>query len=239
MSELFEGHTVRRFDGEMGQFHLSLLQMGGLVLDQCREAVAGLESGDPARAGRVLDRQHDVISLERRLDQLAMEIVSRRAPVARDLRFVISFAKVVSELKQAGNAAVRVARFALGPSGTIRPGRGPTMELKRMSDPVLGLLERAINLLDNLDAELADAIFERHENLEPEFEHCLRRLSTLIWEDTRVIGPAIEAILILKSLQRIGDRCKNVAEYVVYAVTGMYRDVGLPGGIETPSRKRP
>jgi phosphate transport system protein len=113
------------------------------------------------------------------------------------------------------------------------------MELKRMSDPVLGLLERAVNLLDTLDAELADAVFARHENLEPEFEHCLRRLSTLIWEDTRVIGSAIGAILVLNSLQRIGDRCKNVAEYVVYAVTGVYRDVDMPGGLETARRGRP
>lgn len=222
MSEILEGHTVRRYDGELNTLHLLVLEMGGLVLDQCRLALEALKTGNLEGARRVLARETEVDGLEIKLDEEVWSVVGRRAPVARDLRVVMAFSKAATDLERIGDEAARIAGTALAiyDDEVRRPSRKLLRDVQTMGKLALGMLKDAIMLYDNFDLSVAEGLLRRHADLDAEFQSSLRRLTTFILEDARNVGNAINVVLLVKALERIGDQARNLAEYVIYLVRG-------------------
>jgi phosphate transport system protein len=222
LSEILEGHTVRRYDGELNSLHLLVLEMGGLVLDQCRLALDALKTGDLDSARKVLARENQVDALELRLDDNVWWVVGRRGPVARDLRVVMSFSKAVTDLERIGDEAVRIAHTTLAvyDDEVRRPSRKLMRDVQTMGKLAIGMLQDAISLYDTFDLEVAEGLLRRHSELDTEFQSSLRRLSTFILEDARNVGHAINTVLLVKALERIGDHARNLAEYVIYLIRG-------------------
>lgn len=222
MSEILEGHTVRRYDGELNSLHLLVLEMGGLVLDQCRLALDALKTGDLDSARKVLARENQVDALELRLDDNVWWVVGRRGPVARDLRVVMSFSKAVTDLERIGDEAVRIAHTTLAvyDDEVRRPSRKLLRDVHTMGKLAIGMLQDAVSLYDTFNLAVAEGLLRRHAELDMEFQSSLRRLSTFILEDARNVGHAINTVLLVKALERIGDHARNLAEYVIYLVQG-------------------
>lgn len=222
MSEFLEGHTVRRYDGELNSLHLLVLEMGGLVLDQCRSALEALNTGDLEASRRVLARESQVDALELRLDDNVWWVVGRRGPVARDLRVVMAFSKAVTDLERIGDEAVRIAHTTLAvyDDEVRRPSRKLLRDVHTMGKLAICMLQDAISLYDSFDLTTAKGLLRRHADLDAEFQSSLRRLSTFILEDARNVGHAINTVLLVKALERIGDHARNLAEYVIYLIRG-------------------
>ncbi len=222
MSEILEGHTVRRYDGELNSLHLLVLEMGGLVLDQCRLALDALKTGDLDATRRVLARETQVDALELKLDDNVWWVVGRRGPVARDLRVVMAFSKAVTDLERIGDEAVRIAHttVAVYDDEVRRPSRKLMRDVQTMGKLAIGMLQDAVSLYDTFDLNVAEGLLRRHAELDMEFQSSLRRLSTFILEDARNVGHAINTVLLVKALERIGDHARNLAEYVIYLVRG-------------------
>ncbi|MCL4798996.1 MAG: phosphate signaling complex protein PhoU [Burkholderiales bacterium] len=222
MSEILEGHTVSRYDGELNTAHLQVLEMGGLVLDQCRQALEALKTGDLEAARHVLARERQVDSLELKLDETVWWVVGRRGPVARDLRAVMAFSKAVTDFERIGDEAARIAHATLAvyDDEIRRPSRKLLRDVQTMGRLALGMLADAVALYDTFELAGAEALVQRHHELDAEFQSSLRRLSTFILEDARNVGHAVNAVLLVKSLERIGDHARNLAEYVVHLVRG-------------------
>ncbi len=229
MSEILEGHTVRRYDGELNALHLLVLEMGGLVLDQCREALEALRTGNLETTRRVLRRETQVDALELKLDDNVWWVVGRRGPVARDLRVVMAFSKAITDLERIGDEAARIANTTLAvyDDEVRRPSRKLLRDVHTMGQLAIGMLKDAVALYDSFDITAAESLLRRHTELDAEFQSSLRRLSTFILEDARNVGDAINAVLLVKAVERIGDHARNLAEYVIYLVRG--EDVRHPG----------
>jgi phosphate transport system protein len=217
-----EGHTVQRFDDELSHLHMLLVEMGSLVLDQSRTALHALEEEDLEAARRVLEREMQVNDLEVRIDDELVDVMARRGPVARDLRAVVSFSKLVTDLERAGDNARRVAQAALNIYETRRsvPSAKLLRDVGSMGRLALGMLEEGIEIFDTLDLQRAEALVINHHALDDELQSGLRRLSTFVLEDARLIGYAISITLVLRALERIGDHGRNIAEFVVYMLRG-------------------
>jgi phosphate transport system protein len=222
LSEILEGHTVRRYDGELNSLHMLVLEMGGLVLDQCRLALEALKTGDLDAAQKVLARENQVDALELRLDDNVWWVVGRRGPVARDLRVVMAFSKAVTDLERIGDEAVRIAHttVAVYDDEVRRPSRKLMRDVQTMGKLAIGMLQDAVSIYDTYDLAVAEGLLRRHAELDMEFQSSLRRLSTFILEDARNVGHAINTVLLVKALERIGDHARNLAEYVIYLVQG-------------------
>jgi phosphate transport system protein len=216
MSSLLEGHTVRRFDGDLNRLHLHALELGGLALDQCRVALAALGTHDAGLARLVLDRKQEVDALKRALDAEVLVLVGRRAPVARDLKVVLAMAKSSADLERIGDAAVKVARFIVRAREAGGRPLAPLMthDVALMGQLSLGIAETALTALDELDAHEADRVLRRHAELDATFRGCARRVSTFVMETPRLVGDAVNALLLAKALERVGDHARDVAECV-------------------------
>jgi len=223
-AEYLEGHIVRRYDGELTNLNLMVLEMGGLAIAQCREALAALQAGNVDLARQVLAREDQVDALELELDENIWWLVGQRAPVGRDLRVVVAVSKAVTDLERVGDEAARIARSVKAIYGDARERRRPGDKLLRdvqsMGRIALKVLEEALALYDNFDADKARALIERDRELDEEFAASLRRVSTFLLEDARNVGHVVEVVMMAKALERIGDHARNLAEYVVYLIGG-------------------
>lgn len=222
MPDLLEGHTVTRYDGELNHLHLLVLEMGGLVLDQCNQALLALRKEDLELAQHVIGRETEVDALEVKLDRDLWSEVGRRAPVARDLRAVMAFSKAATDLERIGDEAARVAHTCLSMYSDESPRPSPKLmrDVFAMGRLATTLLRDAIGLIDSLDATTAQPLLDRHAELDAEFQSSLRRISTFILQDARNVGHAVSTVALVRSFERIGDHAGNLVEYVVYLVRG-------------------
>src|SRR5262245_45450563 len=222
MMERTEGHIVRRFDGELAGLRLLMLEMGGLVLDQVKRAVAALDREDLNAAREVIARDHVVNGYDLRVDESSIRLVALRQPVAGDLRVIMSIGKAVADLERIGDEAAKIARMTLrlyGPGGSS-PRKALLRDVRSMATLATHMLEDVLRAFDEMDADAALEVAEGDAELDREFRAASRRLSTYILEDSRQLGHTINALTAVKALERIGDHAKNIAEHIVYLVTG-------------------
>ncbi|HUL12897.1 MAG TPA: phosphate signaling complex protein PhoU [Methylococcaceae bacterium] len=222
INELIEGHTFKRYDGELSHLHYLVLEMGALVLSQVREALAAFKGRDLALAHKVVPRDGEVDRLEVAADEEIVKLIARRSPVGSDLRMVMAVSKSVSDLERIGDEAVRIAGLVIQIFGseTNDPNSQLARDVNGMGVMAITSLKSAVELFDVWSEEKARAVIERHREMEEEFQSGLRRLMTYILQDSRNIGVAISLVLVIKSLERIGHHAQNLAEYTIFQVKG-------------------
>jgi phosphate transport system protein len=209
---MLEGHISRAFDGALAAFHIRVVEMGGLVLDQVREAATAYSEWQLSSAQRVLEREIEVNEYNSTLNADELSLFARRQPVAGDLRAILAITKAVAELERAGDEAKKIARAVIGEGG--RPGPATTRDVRHLGQLAVSLLRASLEAFDRLDGPAAVEVVDRDRELDEEYEAGLRRLMTRAMEDPRQVSVALEAAFALKSMERIGDHARNVARYV-------------------------
>jgi len=210
---MIEGHTSKAFDGALASLHVRVIEMGGLVLDQVREAAFAYTEWDAPAAERVIERERTVNAYDKSIDAEQLTLIARRQPVASDLRAIIAMSKAVAELERAGDEAKKIARTVLGHGG--RPGPGTTRDARHLARLAVSLLRLALDAFDGIEFDLATEVIARDRDLDAEYTAGLRRLLTRAMEDPRHFDVALEAAFVLKSLERIGDHARNLGRHVL------------------------
>jgi phosphate transport system protein len=209
---MLEGHISRAFDGALASFHIRVVEMGGLVLDQVREAAAAYTEWLVSPAHHVLERETEVNEYNTRLNEEQLTLIARRQPVAGDLRAIIAMTNVVAELERAGDEAKKIARTVIAQGS--RPGPATSRDVRHLGSLAVTLLRTALESFDRLDVALAAEVIAQDKELDEEYAAGLRRLMTRAMEDPRQVSVALEAAFALKSLERIGDHARNLARHV-------------------------
>ena len=222
MSGNAEPHTFRSYDGALAELRTGAHAMGVLVADQVRAAVRALLDADREAAEQVLAREQRINEYQMRIEAESFRLLARQAPVASDLRMILAVTRAVTDLERAGDEAKKIARFAV--ASADRAGGGPSRVMHRplthMADLASESMRVAVDALDRGDAALAHDVARLDRALDDEFEAALRQLMTVAMERTRLLRPVFDTVFALKSLERIGDHAKNVAEHVVFLVSG-------------------
>ncbi len=222
MKEGGEGHIFRAYDGALSDLRLRARQMGTLVAQQVETAVRALLEADGKAAERVLAREQQVNAFQTDIEAESFKLLAQRAPVASDLRMVLAISRAVTDLERAGDEAKKIARFALASAGRTAggPSRVVRRALRHMADLACESMRVAIDALDRGDAQVAHDVARLDREIDHEFEASVRQLVTVAMERTRQLRSVFDTMFALKSLERIGDHAKNVAEHVVFLVSG-------------------
>jgi len=216
-------HTSKQFDTELEAVRARVLQMGGLVESQIKQAVESLTTGDVALMNRVIENDHNVNAMEVEIDESCNRILVRRQPAAGDLRMVMTVIKTITDLERIGDEAEKIARMAklLSPKERLHLPR--YNEIKHAADIALDMLRKSLDSFARLDLSVAAQVVRQDEQVDEEFRAIMRYLITFMMEDPRTISTSLEILFVAKAIERIGDHAKNMSEYVVYMVKG--RDV--------------
>ncbi len=214
-----EGHIAKAFDGALMALHVHVTEMGGLVLDQVREAARAYTQWSSQSGERVIEREPQVNAYEVRINEEQIALIARRQPVASDLKAIVAMSRAVAELERAGDEAKKIARAVLNQVG--RPGPAATRDALHIAQLAIDLLHLALQAFDRLDAGLAAEVIARDHELDAEYGAGLRRLLTRAMEDPRRFESMVDAAFVLKSLERIGDHARNLARHVLSMGSGI------------------
>jgi len=218
----YKQHISETFNSELEEIKNHLLEMGGKVERQLNAAVESLVTRDFVSAEDTVNRDHEVNQMEMRIDDECSTILARRQPAASDLRLVLTVIKVNTDLERIGDEAAKIARQGMR---LAEDNLSPTscIEIRHIGNHVASMLRKALDAFARLDLEQAVEVVKEDSNVDKEYGSAMRSLVTFMMEDPRDIGPILNEMWALRSLERIGDHAANVAEHVVYLVRG--RDV--------------
>ena len=214
-------HTHKKFDIEMEAIRSGVLSMGGLVETQLSRAITLLEEDESAMMLDQVGADERLINqMQVDMDQQCSQIIAKRQPAAIDLRMILTVTKIVNDLERIGDETKKVAYKASEGSGHHRLAQMRSFDVARSAERARGMLQLALDAFARLDPMAAAQVVGLDEELDAAFSATMRQLISYMMEDPRTITSALEVVFIAKSIERIGDHAKNIAEAVVQLVKG-------------------
>ena len=227
-------HIVRSYDQELELLDKKIAQMGGQVEQELAQGFDALERRDPELAEAVATDDRKVDALESEIQELTIQVIARRQPVAVDLRHVMTVLKIAGELERTGDLAKNIAKRALAISGENHPK--PLMTgLKHMVELALSQLKDVLDAFAERDADKAVSVWLRDDRIDAMYNSLFRELLTYMMEDPRNIGLCTHLLFAAKNIERVGDHTTNIAEDVHYLVRGFALAEDRPKGDDTAS----
>lgn len=217
--DMHSHHISQQFNAELDDIKTRMLEMGGLVERQVADAITAVTQGDGALADNVLRGDLKVNAMEVAIDEECALILARRQPAASDLRMVLAISRALHDLERMGDEAKKIAEQAIR---LIDHGDLPrcVVEIRHIGTRVSAMVRSALDCFARLDVEQALQVARDDKSVDLEYATALRTLVTYMMEDARSISSVLHVMWGLRSLERVGDHARNLAEHVIYLVKG-------------------
>ena len=213
-------HISSQFDAELNSISTHVLEMGGLVEAQLHQALYALVHLSLETAEQVLEKEAVINQMEMSIDHEIISTIGRRQPTARDLRFLMAISRTTQNLERAGDEIARIARMVKSIIQSGSPRNLPSSELRVAADLAASMLRKTLDSFARLDTVMAVAIIKQDNEIDDEYNGFLRKLITYMMEDPRTISPSLDLLFLAKSIERVGDHAKNIAEQIIFIVKG-------------------
>lgn len=222
--------TRTKFHEGLEELKQKLLEMAGMAEQAVDRAIEAYRKRDAALCHRVLEDEPAINRAEREIDELALDLLAMQQPMAVDLRFILAVIKINADLERVGDQAVNIAERVMDMSGY--PAAELPVDIPRMASTTAGMVKRALEAFIQGDADLAQAVLEMDDIVDRMNRDAFVALSKLMRKSPESSGPALDALLIARNLERVADHATNIAEDVIFWVRGA--DVRHGGSTETP-----
>tara|TARA_A100001037_G_scaffold305896_2_gene347946 strand:- start:1686 stop:2387 length:702 start_codon:yes stop_codon:yes gene_type:complete len=227
-------HISEQFDAELEQARNLLMEMGGTVEQQLRNACQALTTHDTELVQTVRDAEDRVNQLEIDLDELCVHIIALRQPAATDLRTLIGLMKASTDLERIGDEAERIAKVAKAVSHLPFPD-DQYNDIRVMGATTSAMLSKALDVFARVDADQALAVIASDERVDADYDAIVRQRGQQMSEHPAQIERALNVIWAARALERIGDHAKNISEYAVFLAKGEDVRHGNLTAEQTPS----
>ena len=214
-----DSHIVSSFDRDLADLNQLVARLGGLAEQQFAAAIDALENRDASSIDAIVAGDSELDQLEQDLNDRAIEVIATRAPMATDLRSILSAVKIASVLERVGNYAKNIAKR----SHVIineETNRSDTISLARIADIVQGMLGQALDAYATGNAEQAMEVWERDQEVDELYSSLHSDLLTVIANGVEQASVSSHFLFIAKNIERIGDHTIAVAEQVYFQVNG-------------------
>lgn len=209
---------TRRLSEELAALEERLLEMGRAVEAAIAEAVAALQERDRARAEAVVAGDGAIDRMELAIESECLRLIALHQPLAGDLRRLGTVLKVITDLERIADHAADIARATLRVGD--EPWIKPLVDIPRMAEIARVMVRWALDAFLRHDADLGRRLAARDDELDALYAQVFRELLVLMASDPGTIRQATHLLLVAQHLERIGDHATNVAEWVIYMVTG-------------------
>jgi phosphate transport system protein len=211
-------HIIRQYDFELNEIREKLLEMGGKVEVMIANAMKSLVERDSDLAEETIAFDHHINHMEVLIDEKCLQVLARRQPAARDLRFLTLALKIVTDLERIGDQCRNIAKRAL--ELNTEPPLKPYIDLPRMAVAAATMVREALDAFVKGDAELALKVCKDDAFVDGLNDQIQRELLVFMMSDPATISRAIKVNYIAKCLERVADHATNVAEMVIFMVKG-------------------
>ncbi|MEQ1968326.1 phosphate signaling complex protein PhoU [Xenorhabdus nematophila] len=218
-------HISGQFTAELEHIRTELMTMGGLVEEQLRNAILSMHNQDKMLARQVIEDDRKVNMMEVAIDEACVRIIAKRQPTASDLRLIMVISKTIAELERIGDVAKKICQTAL--EKFSHQQQSLLVSLESLGNHTIQMLHDVLDAFARMDLDEAVRIYHEDKKVDQEYEGIVRQLMTYMMEDPRTIPNVMTALFCARSIERIGDRCQNICEFIFYYVKGQdFRHVG-------------
>ena len=217
--------TREAFDQDLRQLSDDLLRMGTLVEDAVRRSIDALRARDTVLAGAIVAADNTIDALHLDLEERCLRLIATQQPMAKDLRQIAAIWAMTIDLERIGDHAEDIARMVQRIAG--EPLLKPLIDIPRMSEIVLEMLREGLDAFVRKDVVEAERMVSLDDDVDHLYSQVFRELLTYMIEDPRTITRATHLLMAAQAVERMGDHATNIAERVIYMVTGTLKELNL------------
>lgn len=213
-----------RFDEQLEQLNCELIEMGALIERAIACAAKALIDHDRKSAEQTVAYDSDVDQKEKDIESLCLKLLLHQQPVARDLRLISAALKMITDMERIGDQASDIAELAMLMAKSTDVRR--LEHIPQMARETIRMVTDSVDAFVRHDVELARAVCGYDDVVDGLFETVRNDLIGLIREDVDSGEQAVDLLMVAKYFERIGDHAVNIAEWVIFSITGTHEGEG-------------
>lgn len=209
-----------RFDMELDNLNSDMIAMGALCENAISEAMKSLFTADKTAAQRTIEEDREIDQKEKDIEALCLRLLLQQQPVARDLRVISSALKMITDMERIGDQAADIAELIRHMH--LTPVSRQNKHLSKMAEAAKKMVTESIDAFVKKDAALATKVLADDDLVDSLFLKLRHDIIEMIAADPGCGEEAVDVLMIAKYLERIGDHATNIAEWVLFSITGTH-----------------
>ena len=209
-----------RFDMELDNLNSDMIAMGALCENAISEAMKSLFTADKTAAQRTIEEDREIDRKEKDIEALCLRLLLQQQPVARDLRVISSALKMITDMERIGDQAADIAELIRHMH--LTPVSRQNKHLSKMAEATKKMVTESIDAFVKKDAALATKVLTDDDLVDSLFLKLRHDIIEMIAADPGCGEEAVDVLMIAKYLERIGDHATNIAEWVLFSITGTH-----------------
>lgn len=210
-----------RFDRQLEQLNNELINMGSLIEEAIEMAITAMVKQDIVKAKEIMEFDEEIDDKEREIESLCLKLLLQQQPVAKDLRQISAALKMITDMERIGDHAADISEM------TILMAKEPYVidiqDLQKMAKETMIMLVKSIEAYVEKDMEKAKKVIANDDVIDDLFNTVKRELIASIYQKTNNGEQAADLLMVAKYLERIGDHATNIAEWVIFSITGQHK----------------
>ncbi|HAS91055.1 MAG TPA: phosphate transport system regulatory protein PhoU [Clostridiales bacterium] len=207
-----------RFDRELDTLNLELIKMGSMIESAIEYSSKALINQDLSFVKKVNELEIEIDDMERSIESHCLKLLLQQQPVAKDLRIISTALKMITDMERIGDNAEDIAEITknLVNQKFIKD----IVHIPQMAEATMSMVKRSIDAFVNKDRNLAEEVCKSDDIVDNLFNIIKDELIEKIQENKSNGEQAIDLLMIAKYFERIGDHAENIAEWVIFSITG-------------------
>ena len=211
-----------RFDRQLVQLNDEMIEMGSMIEKAIQEAITALIKQDTDAARKIIEYDEDIDQQEKTIENLCLKLLLQQQPVARDLRVISSALKMITDMERIGDHASDISEMAILMAD--KPYIKKLEHIQEMAKEASVMLVNSIEAFVNKDVKQAHEVIVKDDVVDNLFETIKNELIAMIHKNPDVGDQAMDLLMVAKYLERIGDHACNIADWVIFSITGSHED---------------
>ena len=214
-----------RFDRQLQVLNDELIEMGSLIEQAIEMGISALVKQDVEKAEQAIKFDVEVDEQEKTIESLCMKLLLQQQPVAKDLRLISAALKMITDMERIGDHAADISEMTILMADSDYEKSAINMEvIKEMAKETTDMVIKSVDAFVNKDLELARWVINRDDVVDDLFDSFRKELIQKINENVKNGEQATDMLMVAKYFERIGDHATNIAEWVIYSITGKHED---------------
>lgn len=211
-------HISGKFNTELENLRNSVLTMGGEVEQQMVDTLRAIRENNAGLAEKVVLNDIKINTMEVQIDDECMRIIAKRHPTASDLRLVLTIAKATTDIERIGDEIERIAKLVT--KNNLPMSENIRSSMLSIGEHVVAMMRGTFNAFARQDEKAALSVYDQDNRIDRQYKMLLSYTTQEMQQYPQLMEDWLEILWALRSLERVGDRCKNICEYVVYLAGG-------------------
>lgn len=211
-----------RFDEQLSSLNIALIEMGALIEQAIALATKAFVEQDVKLARQVMENDDAVDEKEKEIESQCLKLLLSQQPVARDLRQISTALKIITDMERIGDQAADISEICIYLAAQPHISEGDL--IPEMARATIKMVTESIDAYVKKDLALARMVIDHDDVVDALFLQVKNRLISLVHENVSFGEQAFDLLQIAKYYERIGDHAVNIAEWVIFSITGMHKE---------------